>query len=327
MSTIKDVAKCAGVSIATVSYILNNTKTVLPETRKRVMDAIDKLNYTPNATAQSFKTGKKYMIAFIMPDISNNYFANITKCLQNKLNDSGYSLILANTNEDLNTEITQLKYMTSGAADAIILASTANNFDEIKKYIPRNFPVVLLDRKLSGCPYDIISPSDKNTILQGVKNLYQKGHEKIGYIGDMPHLSTSSERQNAYIDALQQIGLPICDELIKHVSSLGHDAYYKTGELIKAGCTAIVIGNNTMTIDGFSYVFNHQSECTDVSILGYQHKDLPSLFYVNADVISSNEGELGNAAAEQILKRIKKPSAAQKEISISSSLIQLNRKI
>lgn len=99
MSTIKDVAKQAGVSIATVSHIVNGTKSVTPKTRKKVLKAIEELNYATNQTAKSFKTGHKNMIAFVVPDISNNYFANIIDSLEEELRKSGYHLIITNTKE------------------------------------------------------------------------------------------------------------------------------------------------------------------------------------------------------------------------------------
>ncbi len=322
MSTIKDVAKHAGVSTATVSYILNNTKTVLPETRKRVLKAIKDLNYTPNPTAQSFKTGKKNTIAFILPDISNSYFANIAKAIEATLSENGYSLILANTNESIQSEIEHLKYMTAGFADGIILASTAANFSEIKPHIPKKFPMVLIDRKLTDCPYDVISSTDDDAIFKGVQKLVEQGHKKIGYIGDIPHLSTAIERHRAYQKALSAVGIDVDEKIIVHVSSLTHDAYQKTGELLQAGCTAIMVSNNMMTIDACSYILNHPKEAANISILGYRHKDFPLVFYSYADIISVNESELGSISAEQILARIKNPLAAQKKISISSRLVK-----
>lgn len=124
MSTIKDVAKRAGVSIATVSYVMNGTKNISRQTRDRVIAAIRELNYAPNQAAKSFKTGKKNIIAFIVPDISNNYFANIIESLEDEIGRSAYRLILANTKESKENEISQIKYLTSGTVDGIVLAST-----------------------------------------------------------------------------------------------------------------------------------------------------------------------------------------------------------
>lgn len=319
MSTIKDVAKYAGVSIATVSYVLNGTKSVMPETRQRVMDAIQQLNYSPNPTARSFKTGKKRTIAFVIPDIANNYFANITKTLEIQLQNCGYSLIISNTNEEIEQEILQLRHLTSGIADGLILASTADDFSQIKDYIPEGFPVILIDRKLGDCPYDLVASSDRNAIFSGIKKLVEKGHRKIGYIGDLPRLSTAVERQNAYREALDKLGLPVNNQMIVSASSLAHNACQKVEELLGMGCTAIVAGNNIITIDVYSYVLNRHDRGRDIAVLGYQHKDMPPLFYSDVGVIALNEADMGKAAGEQILMRMREPDAPQKEILISHS--------
>ncbi|MGI6003521.1 MAG: LacI family DNA-binding transcriptional regulator [Lachnospiraceae bacterium] len=321
MSTIKDVAQRAGVSIATVSYVLNGTKTVTPKTRRKVMDAVKALNYAPNPTARSFKTGKKRTIAFIIPDISNNYFAGITKAVDELLQEHGYSLILSNTNEDPEQEIRQLRHLTSGIADGLILASTAAGFSQIRGAIPDDFPVVLIDRRLQDCPYDIITSSDRSAICSGIRVLAQKGHRRIGYIGDLPRLSTARERLAAFRDAMQQLSLPLEEDLIVQASSLDHSAYGKTGDLLARGCTAIVAGNNIITLDACSYVLHH-AKSGAVPVLGYQHKDMPPLFYADAGVIALNEADLGRAAGEQILRRIKNPDAAQQEIVISNAYIR-----
>lgn len=321
MSTIKDVAKAAGVSTATVSHVLNQTKEVLPETRERVMEAVKQLNYMPNPTAKSFKTGKRNIIAFVVPDISNNYFANMIEALEERLRSAGYHLILVNTNENVKNEICQIQAMTSGIADGLILASTAKRFSDIEDKIPPQFPVVLVDRKLEGCPYDTIAASDRDAVIEGVEHLSAAGHRKIGYLGDIAHLSTARERQAAYEEAMQKLGLMVEEKWIIHISSRSHKAYEKTGELLQKGCSAVVVGSNHMTVEAYSYVWNHRTEYPDVSILGYQHKELSHVFSSNAGIIVSNETEIGIAAAEQILQRIKDPQGARREVLICNQYL------
>lgn len=321
MSTIKDVAKYAGVSIATVSHIVNGTKAVTPQTRKKVTDAIEKLNYTTNQTAKSFKTGRKNIIAFVVPDISNNYFSNIIEALEEELGKSGYHLIITNTKEKKEREINQLKYLTSGIADGIILASTVQDYEEISCVIPDNFPVILIDRKLKNCPLDIISLSDENSLAMGINRLIQGGHTKIGYIGDTPRLSTAKERLHIYKDILPKNQIAIDETLIKTANSLSHDAYRLTGELLKSGCSALVIGNNVMTADAYSYLYKHKKQYPSIQILGYYHRDLSHLFSEKDGIIMPNENEMGTAAARQILNRINNPNLPQKEIIICSQYI------
>lgn len=285
---------CAGVSIATVSYIINGTKPITAKTRKRVLQAIEELDYAPNQTAKSFKTGRKNIIAFVVPDISNNYFANIIDSLENELKKSGYNLILTNTKESKENGIQQLKYLSSGIADGIVLASAAQDYAEIKSYIPENFSVVLIDRKLQNCPLDIISVSDTDAITTGMEQLLQNGHTQIGYIGDFPHLSTAKERLQLYLDFLEKNNISVDEKLIKHTNSLSHEAYGLTGELLKEQCTAIVIGNNVMTADAYNYLANHRDLFSDVQILGYQHKDLSHPFSTKDGIIVLNEKRYGN---------------------------------
>lgn len=324
MSTIKDVARYAGVSIATVSHIVNGTKAVTPKTRDKVMDAIEKLNYTTNQTAKSFKTGRKNIIAFIVPDISNNYFSNIIEALEEELGKSGYHLIITNTKEKKEREINQLKYLTSGIADGIILASTAQDYDEIKSAIPEHFPIILIDRKLKNCPLDAISVSDETALALGINCLIQNGNTKIGYIGDTPRLSTAKERLQIYIEILQKYQIPIDEALIKSANSLSHDAYIITGELLEQGCDALIIGNNVMTADAYSYLYKHKNQYQNIQILGYYHRDLSHLFSEKDGVIVLKEREMGVAAARQILNRIKNPKLSQKEVIIHNQYFAAN---
>lgn len=321
MNTIKDVAKHAGVSIATVSHIINGTKAVTPQTRERVLKAIKELNYTANQTAKSFKTGKKNIIAFIVPDISNNYFSNITESLEEELANYGYHLILTNTKESKEHEIQQLRYLTSGIADGIILASTVHDYAEISPYIPDGFPVVLVDRRLENCPLDIISISDTGAITNGVNRLIQNGHSRIGYIGDSTRLSTSQERLQTYLDVLKRNHILVEKDLIQETNSLSHEAYFLTEKLLQKECTAIVIGNNIMTLEAYSYLYKHRESFPDVQILGYYHRDLTHLFSSRDGIIILNEKDIGISAGKQILKRIEQPDLPQKEIVICNQYI------
>lgn len=320
MSTIKDVAKRAGVSIATVSYVMNGTKNISRQTRDRVIAAIRELNYAPNQAAKSFKTGKKNIIAFIVPDISNNYFANIIESLEDEIGRSAYRLILANTKESKENEISQIKYLTSGTVDGIVLASTVQDYSEIEEYLPENFPVVLVDRRLENSPLDIVSVSDASAIAEGIRQLICNGHRQIGYIGDVPRLSTAKERLQAYKDTLRMHGITVDDGLIKTTSSLTHEAYHLTGELLDNQCTALVIGNNLMTVDACCYVANHARQYGDTEILGYQHKELSYLFQSDIGLIIQNETDMGSVAGRQILSRIQHPDQPQKEIIVCNKL-------
>ena len=148
--TISDVAKRAGVSTATVSHTINNTRYVSAETKERVFNAIAELGYTPDASARSFRTGKKKTIGFIVPDISNRFFATMIEAVERQLSAAGYHLIIANTQEDEAREETNIRLLTAGLVDGLLIATTMNDFDRFDSLIPAGFPVVLVDRTFSG---------------------------------------------------------------------------------------------------------------------------------------------------------------------------------
>ena len=125
--TISDVAKLAGVSTATVSHTINNTRYVSSETKEKVYQAIAELGYTPDASARSFRTGKKKTVGFIVPDISNKFFATMIESVENDLSSHGYHLIIANTKEDMDREETNIRLLTAGLVDGLLIASTIAN--------------------------------------------------------------------------------------------------------------------------------------------------------------------------------------------------------
>ena len=144
--TISDVARLAGVSTATVSHTINNTRYVSDETKEKVYQAIAELGYTPDASARSFRTGKKKTVGFIVPDISNKFFGTMIESVENYLSAQGYHLIIANTKEDADREEINIRLLTAGLVDGLLVASTMDDFERFDELIPAGFPVVLVDR-------------------------------------------------------------------------------------------------------------------------------------------------------------------------------------
>ena len=138
--TISDVARQAGVSTATVSHTINNTRYVSGETKEKVYQAIAQLGYTPDASARSFRTGKKRTIGFIVPDISNKFFATMIEAVENQLSARGYHLIIANTKENMEREENSIRLLTAGLVDGLLVASTIDDFDRFDGLIPPGFP-------------------------------------------------------------------------------------------------------------------------------------------------------------------------------------------
>lgn len=320
--TINDVAAQAGVSAATVSHVINGTRFVSEAKTARVQKAIKELSFTPNASARSFKTGKRNIIGFIVPDISNLYFATIIEEVESTIQKKGYGLIVANTHETKRREAHQLRTLSSGLVDGIILASTQEDYADVAMYLPEKFPLVLLDRMPRNSSVDSVLASDGDSIRNGVRVLIDAGHRRIGYIAGLQRLSTTSERLDAYRAGLEQGGLQWDPSIVKYADSMAQSAYNCARDLTDADCTAIVVGNNVMTVDTINYVQHYMANGGNpVQVLGYSYNDWYS-WLPHLGCIVQPDREIGRAAGEQIIRRIEKIDAPVQSIAFSSYFSQ-----
>ena len=239
--TISDVARLAGVSTATVSHTINSTRYVSGETKEKVYRAIAELGYTPDASARSFRTGKKKTIGFIVPDISNKFFATMIESVENYLSAHGYHLIIANTKENPEREETNIRLLSAGLVDGLLIASTMEDFSRFESLIPAGFPVVLVDRTFDTKRFPSVSVSNFQPIYRSVCRLAGKGDKRIGMIGGLPRLSSTKERIAAYQEAVADCGLPQDDLLIRYGNSMENSAQSCLDELLEQKCDALVV--------------------------------------------------------------------------------------
>lgn len=303
--SIRDVATHAGVSIATVSNVINNTRFVREETRNLVLKSIEELHYSPNATARSFKTGKRNMIAFIVPDISNPFFATLIEEVENVISRDGLSLLVINTKETKKREIESLKRLSSGIVDGFLVASTLESYEEMYGIVPDGLPVVLVDRTLSGASYDTVTVANYQAVCSGVEYLIKKGHEKIGFITGIPRISTTVERLEAYKDTMEKHHL-YSDSLICTGTSMTSLVTDNLNALIKQGCTALVISNNLMAIEALT-ILSQRGIRNEIELIGYKDSEQSQYGLQHMSLICQPVVELGRAAGKQLLERLKNP--------------------
>lgn len=310
--TISDVARLAGVSTATVSHTINSTRYVSGETKEKVYRAIAELGYTPDASARSFRTGKKKTVGFIVPDISNKFFATMIESVENYLSMHGYHLIIANTKEDMDREETNVRLLTAGLVDGLLIASTMDDFDRFDQMIPAGFPVVLVDRTFETKKYSSICVSNFQPIYRSVCRLAGKGDQRIGIIGGLPRLSTTKERISAYQQAVADCGLPDDPELIRYGDSMENSAQACLEELLEQKCDAIIVCQGLMASETMIYLHKKGYDLSrDIDLVSFMDYDsnLYQLYSNQMDSIVQPVVELGEAAGEQILRRIEKPDA------------------
>ena len=314
--SIRDVATHAGVSIATVSNVINNTRFVKEETRNLVLKSIDELHYSPNAAARSFKTGKRNMIAFIVPDISNPFFATLIEEVENVISKEGLSLLVINTKETKNREIESLKRLSSGIVDGFLIASTLENYSEMNGIVPEGLPVVLVDRLLAGAPYDTITVANYQAVSSSVEYLIKRGHKKIGFITGIPRISTTAERLEAYRDTMEKYDL-LKDSLICTGTSMTSLVTENLDALLKQGCTALVISNNLMAIEALT-ILSRRKIRSEIELVGYKDSEQSQYGLQHMNLIFQPVVELGRAAGRQLLERLKNPNIPVQKVLLQA---------
>ena len=320
--TISDVAKLAGVSTATVSHTINSTRYVSGETRDKVYRAIAELGYTPDASARSFRTGKKKTIGFIVPDISNKFFATMIEAVENCLSAHGYHLIIANTKENAEREETNIRLLSAGLVDGLLIASTIEDFSRFESLIPAGFPVVLVDRTFEAKRFPSVSVSNFQPIYRSVCRLAGKGDKRIGIIGGLPRLSSTRERIAAYREAVADCGLPQDEALIRFGNSMENSARACLDELLEQKCDAIVVAQGLMASDTVIYLHEKGLRLgEDIDLVTFVDYDsnINPLYSNQMDCIVQPVEELGEAAGEQILQRIESPDAPVFEQVLTSA--------
>lgn len=326
--TISDVAKLAGVSTATVSHTINNTRYVSNETKEKVYRAIEELGYTPDASARSFRTGKKKIIGFIVPDIANKFFATMIESVEKYLSANGYQLIIANTRENMDREETNIRLLTAGLVDGLLVASTMDDFQRFDALIPAGFPVVLVDRIFETKKYSSVCVSNFQPIYRSVCRLAGKGDQRIGIIGGLPRLSSTQERISAYRQAVADCGLPEDEHLIQYGDSLENSACACLDQLLERKCDAIIVCQGLMASETIIYLHQKGIQLAQdidlVSFVDYD-SDVYALYANQMDSIIQPVEDLGQAAGEQILRRVEVPDAPIFENVLTSTYRPYNQ--
>ena len=320
--TISDVARLAGVSTATVSHTINSTRYVSEETKEKVFKAIAELGYTPDASARSFRTGKKKTVGFIVPDISNKFFGTMIESVENYLSAHGYHLIIANTKENMEREEKNIRLLSAGLVDGLLIASTMDDFARLDNLIPAGFPVVLVDRTFEAKKYSSICVSNFQPIYRSICRLAGKGAKRVGIIGGLPRLSSTEERISAYRQAVADCGRAQEEALIRFGDSMENSALACLDELLEQNCDGIVVCQGLMASETVIYLHKKGIQPgKDIELVSFVDYDsnFNELYANQMDMIVQPVEELGRAAGEQILRRIENPDEPVFEKGLTSA--------
>jgi LacI family transcriptional regulator len=326
---IKEVAKMAGVSTATVSHVINNTRFVSEETKAKVLHAMKTLDYRPNLAAQSLRNQRSNTIGLIVPtlpaDTSNFFFMMVAQGIQQTLKKNGYFLLHStNSTEGIEEEIEQIKLFNSKLIDGLIIASVSDDVSYLKDLVGDKYPVVFIDRKPKGIKGDCILADGFGGAYQATRTLIEKGHRKIGLITGSLGISTSRERFEGYSKALRDHDITYSDDRVVIASTPSFDSGYESAKKLMSSqdVTALFIANNVLTMGAMKYLQENQVKIPDeVAVIGFDDYDWTRITAPPLTVIQQPSYEIGVKAAEIMLKKISKKNAKNKEYRLPTKLI------
>ncbi|MGI5858838.1 MAG: LacI family DNA-binding transcriptional regulator [Tepidanaerobacteraceae bacterium] len=306
--TIKDIARMTGVSITTVSKIINKKdEDISDKTRERVLKIIDDYNYIPSALATGLVTKKTNTIGLLVPDISNAFFSELARGVEDGANCEGYNVILCNTDDDPDKEIEYLNVLKVKHVDGIIFLSAAlSNHSAIKQLNRKGFPVVALDRALDAENIMAVYLDNVTGGYIATKHLTEFGHKKIGCITGPLKNKLAKHRFEGYKKTLEEMHISFDSNLVYEGDFKTKSGEKGAKELIKFGATAVFACNDMMAYGAYKVIQEQGLTIPqDISIVGFDDIYISEILMPPLTSIKQPSYEMGLMSAAMLIKNIK----------------------
>lgn len=323
-ATLKEVAKFAGVSIATVSNALNGTRYVSKEVKEKIDHAIKELNYQPNILAKSLRIKESRIIGCLISDIANPFFSNVVRGIEEELAKKNYKILLSNTDSSVEKERKYLKMLVGQRVDGLIVSSAGNTGDYFRSMEKTGVPIVFLNRCPELMNSDVVMTNNIQGGYTATEHLIRHGYSKIAIITGPTSISTGKDRLIGYKRALEDYGVTEYEPLVKEGLFDIESGYRKMKELMEQDMKpdAVFICNNSMTLGAYKYLKEAKVSIPDqLAILGYDDTDWADIVDPPITTIKQPAYELGVAAAKLMLARIKNVQVKREIMYMDTSMI------
>lgn len=307
---IYEIAKEAGVSIATVSRVINNSSAVSEKKRRLVMDVIKKYNYVPSSAAKSLSTSTSNLIGVVIPDIDNPFFVQVLQGITEVADAHNFHIFLFNTDENSRREAQVLKTLRQhrllGVIISPVLENSPDTLESLNNLDQRRVPVVLLDRLIDGVKYDRVTSDDETGTFEAVSRLIAEGHRRIAIVTGPDTSRPGFERKKGFLRAMREHNLPVPEEYIRRGDFRVESACEQTHRLcaLPEPPTAIFASNN-MTTYGCIKAFKELGlePGRDISLFGFDDIEPLNWLNYNVSVVSRDVREMGRQAMRLLSDR------------------------
>lgn len=308
MATIKDVARLAGVSITTVSHVINETRYVSDGTKEKVHDAMNKLNYRPNILARSLRSGETKTIGLIVPDSANLFFAEIAKTIEDVGFSHGYNVVLCNSGNNLEKERAYIKTLINKQVDGVIFISSGGTPADVQDLIEAEIPTVIVDRDIKAELVDVVLTDNEHGGYVATQHLIELGHTRIACITGPQQLPPSIRRMEGYKRALQEANLPIEPTYILEGHFQFQDGFEGAEQLLTSSKppSAIFASNDMMAMGVLNAAYRRGLRVPeDLAIVGFDDIQMARAIFPTLTTISQPTSRVGETAADLLLQRIR----------------------
>ncbi|GLY67329.1 LacI family DNA-binding transcriptional regulator [Amycolatopsis taiwanensis] len=322
--TQRDIAELAGVSITTVSHVVNGTRSVAPETRAAVLRAIEETGYTGDAIARSLVTGGTRSIGVAISLLANPYFAALMQAIEREAASAGYTVLLADTHDTVATEQETVRALRSRRVDGLLLTPSPGDGALISELVSLGVPTVLLDRLTTRTDVDQVGVENIQSTSALTEHLASLGHRNIGLVSGAAGLSTSEERTLGYRLGLGRGGLPWNPQLIAcgHSTRTGGAAATRALLALPDPPTALVVANDAMMVGVLHEVRGLGIRIgADLAVVGYDDVEWSDLVDPPLTTMAQPVEEIGRRAVRLLLARIADPDRAKETLRLPPRLM------
>jgi LacI family transcriptional regulator len=324
VATIADVAKRAGVSVATAGRALSGHGYAGKATRQRVLEAAEELGYVPNRIARSLRLRQTKMLGLVIADVENSFYSAIAKNVESVARESGYQVVLCNSSDDPKEEREHLELLEEIRVDGVIITPTPRNRPWLERLREQDIVIVQIDRKVDRFNADAILVDNERAAAGAVSHLIAAGHTQIGIMTGPLDVTTAKLRLAGYRRAMKEHGIPIRPELIRAGSFRSDHAIKDADALLTAERrpTAIFAANNILA----EAILTAMAEMglmvpKDLSLVAFDDTPWMSMLNPPLTAVRQPVADMARSAAELLLRRLRSGPGEPTTVLFNSELV------
>jgi LacI family transcriptional regulator len=323
-TTIKDIAKALGVSIATVSRALTGSLDINPETKEKVQAKAKELHYKPNIQARNLLKSRNNMIGVVVPEFVTFFFPEIIIGIQEEMNKVGYQVLICQSNESSELERKNVEMLENSMVEGMIISVTkeSKNIDLYQRLINEQMPIIFINRVLPGLDASQVIIDDRKWAFKAVEHLIKCGYKRIAHLAGNEHLSVTQRRVQGYKDALEKYDIPLQERLIMYVGVQQDRAKVGVDYLLslKEKPDAIFAVNDPVAIGTILELRKRGIKVPEeIAVVGFSESPIGRILDLTS--VAQPTFKIGHIAADLLLERINKP---QTPVEIKVLDAQLN---